>query len=294
MTKFQSKRNKVWINGRFVDIRNAKVSIFDRGFLYGDGVFETMRSYAGVIFRLNGHLDRLFSDLSAIEIRYPYSKAYFKEIIYKTLKINKLKNAYIRVAITRGEGRFGIGHKDIFKPNVVIIAKEFEGYPGWMHDRGISARIVDSRQNEYSKLSQIKSMNYLNYILARIHAKEDGYDEAILMNTKGYITEAATSNIFLVKRDIIITPSLDSGILPGITRGVVIGIAKTLRLRISQKKVTRRELIDADEVFLTNSLAEILPVRKIGSREIGDGRPCEVTKLLRISYQKEVIKEVIF
>jgi branched-chain amino acid aminotransferase len=287
------RKNKIWINGRFVGINDAKVSVFDRGFLYGDGVFETMRSYAGIVFKLNEHIDRLFKGLATIRIKAPHSRSYFKKAIYDSLKINKIRSGYIRVAMTRGEGRFGIGYKDDFTPNIVIIAKEFGGYPEWMHDRGLSAQTAGFIQNEYSPLAGIKSMNYLNPILARLYAKEDGYDEAILENINGYITEAATSNIFIVRKGAIITPSRDSGILPGVTRGVIIGIAKKLKLKMVERKIPRREPETADEVFLTNSLAEILPVVKINSKKIGTGKPGEITKLLRISYQKAVIKEVI-
>ena len=288
------KRPKIWINGKFVDINNAKVSIFDRGFLYGDGVFETMRSYAGVVFKIDEHIARLFDGFKVSRIRPPYSRQYFKDVVYKALKINGLKAAYIRVAVTRGEGRFGIGYEDKLVPNVVIVAKEFEGYPAWMHESGLSARITEIGPNEHSPLSKIKSMNYLGSIVARLYAKEDGCDEAILKNSKGNITEAATSNIFLVDRGKLITPSPSSGILPGVTRDVVVKIARAMRLKVIEKAVSPRDLINADEIFLTNSLAEILPVIRVDSRKIGSGRPGEVTKLLHISYQKEVIRQVVF
>ncbi len=284
--------SKIWINGKFFDSKRAKVSIFDRGFLYGDGAFETMRSYAGIVFRLSGHIERLFKSLEILKIRKPHSKKFLSEAIYKSLKVNMLSGAYIRLAVTRGEGRFGIGYSDNFKPNTVIIAKDFEGYPDGMFSRGISAKVIGV-QNEYSAISGLKTQNYLNYILARFSAKEAGFDEAILTNTNGYVTEGATSNIFLVKSDKIITPSLNSGVLPGITRAVLIEIARKLRLSVKEKFVSRRELIDADEVFLTNSLAEVLPVTKIDSRPIGSGGVGPVTKLLHISYQKQVIREVL-
>ncbi len=290
------KKIKVWINGKLIDADKAKISVFDRGFLYGDGVFETMRSYAGVVFKLDRHLNRLFASLRVIKIDPPCGKTYFKEAVCKLLRTNGLKSAYIRLAVTRGEGGFGIGYprsKDDFSPNIVIVAREFRGYPEWMHKRGISAKVVRARQNEYSPLSGIKSMNYLNYILARFHAKENGCDEAILTNTKGYVTEGATSNIFLVKDDGLITPSLDSGILPGITREVIIEIARRLRLKVSERKVLPSELPKTDEIFLTNSLAEVLPVIKIGPKRVGRGVPGDITKLLRISYQKQVIREVL-
>ncbi len=283
---------KIWINGKFLDPDKAKVSVFDRGFMYGDGVFETMRGYAGRIFKLDRHLERLFGSLKALKIEHKYSKKYLQDAIYKTLKTNRLSSAYIKLTITRGEGRFGISHKDIFSPNVVITAKDFEGYPGWMSDMGLSAAITGV-QNDGSITSGIKTLNYLPYILARFDAKGMGFDEAILTNTKGYITEAATSNLFVVRKGSLITPSIGSGCLPGITRGVIIEISKGLKISVKEKLLTRPELLAADEIFLTNSLAEVLPVTMVDSKRIGSGAVGGITKLLRNSYQKEVIKEVL-
>ena len=285
--------NKVWVNKRFVDIDKAAVSVFDRGFLYGDGVFETMRCYAGVVFSLDEHLKRLYSSLRAALIRPPVPRKRLEALIYKTVHVNKVKSAYVRVAVTRGEGRLAIGHMDTFDPTLVIIAKRFDDYPAWMHDKGVSAVIASTRQNEYTILSRIKSHNFMNYILARSEAQERGYDEAIILNTKAQVVEAVTSNIFLVKGRTIITPALVCGVLPGITRATVLEIARRLRFRVKEKAVTPNELLNADEVFFTNSLAEILPVRKIGRRRIGSGRPGQTTQLLRICYQKEVIKAVL-
>ena len=280
------------MNGRFVDIDEARVSVFDRGFLYGDGVFETMRSYAGVVFRLDAHLDRLFAALKVARIRPPYARRFLKETIRDVLDRNGLESAYIRLAVTRGEGRFGLNYSDVFKPNTVITAMEFGGYPDSMYLRGISAKVVEATVNEQSPVSGIKSLNFLNHILARLAAREDGFDEAILRNTKGHIAEGAASNIFLVKKGALITPSPDNGILPGITRRVVLGIAGRLRLKAREEPVSCEKLLSAGEVFLTNSLIEVLPVTKVNSKRIGNGSPGEVTKLLRISYQKQVIKEV--
>ena len=284
---------KIWLNGRFVAADKAKVSVFDRGFMYGDGVFETMRSYAGVVFKLDRHVNRLYTSLSVLGIKPPCAKNAMKKAIYRSLKVNRLKSAYIKVSVTRGEGRFGIGYKDKFAPNAVIVSKDFEGYPGWMFDKGLSAEIAGIRQNGQSILSRVKSLNFLPYIIARFEAKDMGYDEAILLNTEGHVAEAATSNIFIVKNGALITPSLLTGILPGVTRATVIDIAKSLGLRVKEKTVLPGELYAADEVFLTNSLAEILPVTKVGPRRIGSGSPGELTKLLRICYQKEVIRTVI-
>ncbi len=279
---------KVWINNKMIDAKDAKVSIFDRGFLYGDGLFETMRCYDGKIFKLAEHISRLFRSSKVMKIKIRNSKAKFAKTIYRILKANRLKDAYVRLTITRGEGSFALIRGKDAKPNVIITAKKFKGYPEAFYSRGISAKISDIRQDERSALSKIKSLNFLNHILARIRAQDDGFDEAILMNTKGHIAEAATSNIFLVKNGSILTPSLTSGILPGITRGSVIHIARKLGMRVTEKSVSSKELINADEVFLTNSLAELLSVIKINRIRIGDGKPGKVTKLLHAAYREMV------
>ena len=286
-------RLKVWINKKLVDVNKAKVSVLDRGFLYGDGLFETLRSYAGTVFKIDGHLDRLFAASKIIKIKIPYGKNYLKYAIYRTLEANKLKSAYVRLTVTRGEGGFAVNSDHLAGPNVVVYTSEFNGYEDWMYKRGIRVKIATTRQNEYSPLSRIKSLNFLNYILARSDAQKEGYDDAILMNAGDYITEGATSNIFLVKKDVVTTPSLSSGIIPGIAREVILQIAKRFRLKTREILVRRRDLLGAEEVFLTNSMAEVLPVIKIGFDKVGDGKPGPVTKLLHISYQKEVIKEVL-
>ena len=284
---------KVWINGKFTGEEDAKICIYDRGFLYGDGVFETMRAYAGIIFMLDEHIGRLFAALKILKIKIPYGRGYLKNAVYRSLDINGLKSAYIRITITRGAGVFGIFHKSISEPCIIIAVKEFEGDPDRAYKKGISAVIVDVRQDECSVLRRIKSLNFLNYVIARMQARKKGFDEAILLNTRGEITEAATSNLFLVKNETIVTPSLDSGILPGITRKVILNIARKLSIRVSERKVSPRELISCDEIFLTNSLAEVLPVTKLGAKKIGGGLPGEITKLLHISYQKQVIRNIL-
>jgi branched-chain amino acid aminotransferase len=283
---------KVFINGKLIDAEKAMISIFDRSFLYGDAVFETMRGYAGVVFKLDPHISRLIGSLKILRIKHAYTKDYLKGAVYETLNGNKLKSIYVRIIVTRGEGRFGIGYKDTFTPNLIIVAKDFEGYPEWMLSKGVSAKVIGV-SNEYSILSNIKTANYLNFILSRFNAQDAGFDEAILTNTKGQITEGATSNIFLIKSNSILTPSIESGVLPGITRSVVIDIAKKLKIPVKERAVSLRELLQADELFLTNSLAEVLPITKINSKKVGDGNVGQVTKLLHVSYQKQVIREVL-
>ncbi|MBU0604938.1 MAG: aminotransferase class IV, partial [Candidatus Omnitrophica bacterium] len=282
--------NKVWINKKLFNANEARISIFDRGFMYGDGIFETMRSYSGKVFEIDGHLDRLGLSLKTIGIKNPYSKIYLKKEIYRLLGANALKDAYIRLTVTRGEGRFGIERKDRQKPNVIIFAKKFEGYPGRVYRKGISVRVVSIKQDDLSPLSGIKSLNFLGHIIARFQAKDAGADEAIILNTRACVAEAATSNVFTVKRGVIITPSLESGILPGITRAVIIRLAKRFGLKVIEKSLPHKELLSSDEIFLTNSLAGVLPVISVDGKKIGRGIPGELTKLLHISYRKEALR----
>ncbi|MDD5436431.1 MAG: aminodeoxychorismate lyase [Candidatus Omnitrophica bacterium] len=268
---------------------SGRISVFDRGFLYGDGLFETMRSYDGNIFKFDEHLSRLFYSAKILRIKIPDSKEKLRKAVCGTLKKKHLKNAYIRITVTRGEGAFSLKRGRRSKPNVIIIIKEYEGYPETFYSRGITAAISHIRQDEFSPLSGIKSLNFLNHILARLDAQRKGFDDAILRNIKGDIAEGATSNIFLVKRGRLITPSLDSGILPGITRKNIIRIAKKLGIFVEERAVLCADLARADEVFFTNSLAELLPVVKIGPEPVGGGKPGRITKLLHVSYRKMVL-----
>ncbi|MFH0764649.1 MAG: aminotransferase class IV [Candidatus Omnitrophota bacterium] len=287
------KNAQIWINGRFYDAQEARVSVNDRGFLYGDGVFETMRSYAGAVFMLNEHIRRLFKSLKFLEIKLPYSKVELEKAIYRTLMVNGLKNACVRITVTRGEGGSGINYERKSIPNVVIITKRFDGYPDRSYDRGIKAKIVPIRQNEFSPVSNFKTISFLNYILARSFARKDDFDEAILINTEGYVAEAATGNVFLVKGKRLVTPSVSSGILPGIARSAILKIAGRIGISVRESRILRKELLSGDEIFLTNSLAEVLPVTKIDSKKIGAGRAGEITRLFHILYQRQVIEEVI-
>ncbi len=277
---------KVWINGKVVDEKNAAVSVFDRGFLYGDGVFETMRSYSGAVFRLEEHLARLCRSSRIIRIRIPRTKKQLGAIIDRLLKINRVKDAYVRVSVSRGAGAPGIDVSDSGTPTVTVVARRFVPFPQWMYDKGVRAKVVGSRLNVSSGISGIKSLNYLVHILARLEAREDGFDEAILMNTKGDIAEAATSNVFLVREKKLVTPSLESGALPGITRSEVLELAARLGLKPVEKRVSYGEVVSADEVFLTNSLFEIVPMVKVDTHVIHGGRVGATVALLSAHYKK--------
>ena len=278
---------KVWLNGKIIDARDAKVSLFDRGFLYGDGVFETMRAYGGAVFMLEDHLARLKGSLALCRISIGRRFGAIAPALERLLEMNRLKEASVRVNVSRGEGRFGIGAKDRPSPTVAVTAQRFLPLPRRMHERGISAGIVrDVRLNGCSPLSGIKSSNYLLHIIARMEAEAAGFDEAILLNARGVVAEAATSNIFAVCGRKVVTPPLAGGILPGVTRKAVLALAGACGFSCEEKEITRRALGESDEVFLTNSLFEILPVTSIDRSSIGDGKVGPVTALLRGRYRK--------
>jgi len=223
-----------------------------------------------------------------VKIKIPATKTGLKRSLQHFMKKNKLKDASLRITITRGEGAFTLIKVKAGKPSIVIAGRKFKGYPAVFYSDGICAEISAIRQNEHSPLSGIKSLSFLNYILARMHAQENGFNEAVLLNTRGFVAEAATSNIFLVKNKKIITPSLNNSILSGITRSQIIKAAKLLGLKVHERTVSVRELLSADEVFLTSSLAEVLPVVRIGRIQIGKGMPGTVTKLLHACYKKMI------
>ncbi len=287
----RKKDQIVYINGAFVLKDKAKISVFDRGLLYGDGLFETMRSYSGHVFRLDEHLRRLFNSSKIVGIKIPFSKKGLKEAIYKTLKKNDLSDAYIRLTVTRGEKEAGFDIKGASKPNIFIITRLLKPYPVSLYNKGVRAIVSSVRQNESSVLCSIKSLNYLDRILIKNDIKRNKVEEAILTNTKGYITEVITSNIFLVKGNILMTPGLDSGILPGITRGVVLEIAKKLKLNVKCGKILPKEIFKADEIFLTNSVKEIVPVVEVNKRRINREKAGKVTRSIHKLYQELTEKE---
>ncbi len=296
----QQKHKIVYLNGAFVAENKAKISIFDQGLLYGNGLFETMRSYSGYVFRIDEHLNRLLKSSKILNIKIPLTKAGLKEAIYKIIEKNNLlvpfgvNDAYIRLTVTRGEGKPGFNVANPGSPNLFIITKTLDLYPLRWYNEGIKAIISNIYQNNLSPLSNIKSLNYLNNILAKNLAKKNRVQEAIFINTKGYVTEATTSNIFLVNDNFLTTPSIDSGILPGITRQVVLEIALKLKLKIKCKKILPKEIFQADEIFLTNSLIEIIPVVEINKKPVGDGRPGKITQSIHKIYQELVNAEKIY
>jgi branched-chain amino acid aminotransferase len=283
---------KVFLNGSLVPKGEAKISIDDRGLLFGDGIFETMRSYGGMVFRLDKHLTRLFDSLAIIHLSIPYQKGDLAQVIYTTLKANQLEEAYIRLTVTRGEGGRGVDLPEKSFPTIIIVTRAFVPYPNHGYREGLKTGISGIKQNLSSPVTRIKSLNFLPNILARIEAKQKGLDEAILLNTDGFVSEGTVSNLFIVRHGMLITPDRESGILPGVTREAVIELASKEGITVEEKKVRLSELMEADESFLTNTLMEIMPVSEIDGRKIGKGKPGPVTRNLMEWYKDLVRKEL--
>lgn len=271
----------VWLNGELVPKSQAKVSVFDHGFLYGDGVFEGIRAYNGRVFMLDEHLDRLYESAKSIWLTIPMTKEEMKEAILKTLRANGLKDAYIRVVVSRGEGDLGLDPRKCSKPNVVVITDKIELFPEEFYERGIEMVTVSVRRNSPQALNpNIKSLNYLNNILAKIEAINAGKPEGLMLTIDGYVAEGTGENIFIVKKGVILTPPAHMGILKGITRQVVINLACESGIPVREEVLTLHDVYTADECFITGTAAEIMPVVKLDGRTIGEGVPGPITKAL--------------
>ena len=278
---------KVYLNGTFVPRARARVSVFDHGLLYGDGVFEGIRSYRGRIFKLHEHVDRLFESAHTIMLAIPRTKPQLAEIVKQSLRVNRLRDAYIRLVVTRGEGDLGLDPRKCKRPTVFAIADKIRLYPPSLYERGLALITVATQRNVPEALNpQIKSLNYLNNILAKIEAITAGYEEAILLSHSGYVTECTGENIFLVKGGRLLTPPPYVGVLRGITRQTVMALGHQQRLHVQEELLTRHDLFNADEVFLTGTAAEIVPVVKIDGRVIGAGRPGPATKALQGAFRQ--------
>jgi len=287
---------RIYINGKFYDKKDAKVSVFDHGFLYGDGVFEGIRVYNRLIFKLTEHIDRLYESAHSIMLKVPLTKQQFIQAIIKTLKENKLNNGYLRVIVSRGEGDLGLDPRKCFGlPAVVIIADNVSLYPDKLYKGGMEIVTVSTTRNAHEALNpQIKSLNYLNNILAKIEATNSGYQEALMLNDSGYVAECTGDNIFIVKKNELYTPPECMGALSGVTRETVLSIAKKMKLVTHEHVFTRHELYVSDECFLTGTAAEIIPVVKVDGRVIGKGLPGKMTlslmKKFKVATKKEGVR----
>ncbi len=279
---------KVYLNGKLVDKKDAKVSVFDHGFLYGDGVFEGIRSYGSLVFKLKEHIDRLFESAHSIMLKVPLSKKEMTRAVIETLRANGLKDAYIRVVISRGQGDLGLDpRKCKGNETVVIITDKITFYPKKLYDRGMEIITVPTIRNICEALNpQIKSLNYLNNILAKIEAINSGCQEALMLDHLGYVAECTGDNIFVVKKGELYTPPQCMGTLRGITRDTVLDIARKKKIPTHEHVLTRHELFISDECFLTGTAAEIVPVVRVDGRAIGDAKPGKTTKTIMKEFKK--------
>ncbi|MDR1104444.1 MAG: branched-chain-amino-acid transaminase [Endomicrobium sp.] len=274
---------KIFLDGKLIEKGEAKISVFDHGFLYGDGIFEGIRAYNGRVFRLKEHLERLWSSAKAINLEIPMHKKEIEKALIKTILANKINDAYIRLIVTRGCGDLGLDPRNCTKPpSVIIIADQIKLYPEEFYEKGMEIVTVSTRRIRQDSLSpNIKSLNYLNNILAKMQAVRSGAAEAIMLNAEGYVVECTGDNIFIVKNGILYTPAGSEGALIGITRDAVIELAKNKSgISVKEARLSLYEVYTADECFLTGTAAEIIPVVAVDSRTIGDGKPGKITAKL--------------
>jgi len=278
---------KVYISGRYYDKDDAKISVYDHGLLYGDGVFEGLRSYSGKVFRLKQHLDRLWHSAKAIWLEIPISREEMAAAVERTLAENKLEDAYIRLVVTRGAGSLGLDPNRTSDPQVIVIADRISLYPRELYENGLEIITVSTLRNHPAALNpRIKSLNYLNNILAKIEGLQAGCIEALMLNHKGEVAECTGDNIFIVRDGNLLTPPTDAGILEGITREAIMELAAQSQCEVFEQPLTKHDVYIADECFLTGTAAEVIPVVKVDSRVIGDGKPGPVTRELTERFHK--------
>ena len=271
----------IYVDGEFYPKSQAKISVYDHGLLYGDGVFEGIRSYNGVVFKLKEHIERLYRSAHTIMLQIPVKKEEMTEIVLETLRKNSLKDAYIRLVVTRGVGDLGLNPRKCSKPTIIVIADKIALHGSEAREKGLTAMLSWVKRDPVDATThEIKSLNYLNSILAKIEANISGVDEAICLDKNGFVCEGVAENIFIVKNGRIFTPPSYTGALPGITAEAVMNLARNLGYEVIEKNITPYELFNADEVFLTGTAAEIVPVREINKRLIGNGVPGTITKRL--------------
>jgi len=269
---------KIYLDGKFCGERDAKVSVFDHGLLYGDGVFEGIRAYHGRVFKLKEHIDRLFYSAKAILLTIPMTHAEMMAAVVETCRRNKIRDGYIRLIVTRGVGTLGLNPNRCKRPSVIIIADKIALYDQSVYTKGMALITVPTTRNLHSAVNPaIKSLNYLNNILAKIEANNGGVEEAIMLNSEGYVAECTGDNLFILKGGHLQTPPLSAGALYGITRQTVMDLAAEAGLKVSEPNLTRYDVFNADECFLTGTAAEIVPVVKVDGRVIGTGTPGRVT-----------------
>jgi branched-chain amino acid aminotransferase len=280
---------KIWIDGKLVDKSEAKLSVYDHGLLYGDGVFEGIRVYNSKIFECDAHLDRLWNSAKAIRLEIPVARDEITRAMYETVKANNFTDCYIRLVVTRGVGDLGLDPKKCSKPSVFIISDLIAVYPKEMYENGmavITASVIRNHPNALS--ARVKSLNYLNNILAKIEANDAGVPEAIMLNHEGNVSECTADNLFIVREGVVLTPTTHDGILEGVTRKVIIELCKKLAIPLVEKTLQRHDLYIADEMFLSGTGAEVIAVTKIDSRVIGTGSAGALTRRIMEAFHKHV------
>jgi branched-chain amino acid aminotransferase len=286
---------QIWLNGELLPADQAKVSVYDHGLLYGDGVFEGIRVYNGRVFKLDTHLHRLYDSARAIRLNIPYDPRQLADAVRQTVKANQRADCYIRLCVSRGAGTLGVNPFVCARPNVFIIVDSIALYPKELYDKGLPVITSSIIRNHPSALNpRIKSLNYLNNILAKIEAIDAGVLEAVMLNHNGYVAECTGDNIFIVRQraglPALLTPPLHAGVLEGVTRNVVIDLARRAGMDVAETDLTRHDLYTADEMFLTGTAAEVVPVTAMDKRTIGDGQPGPVTKKLNQAF-RDLVRE---
>jgi branched-chain amino acid aminotransferase len=283
---------KVYIGGKLYDKADAKISVYDHGLLYGDGVFEGIRAYSGRVFRLPQHVDRLFESAQSIHLKIPISREEMARAIVDTMAVNKLTDAYIRVVVTRGAGSLGLDPRKTTDPQIIIITDAISLYPAELYEHGLKIITAGTLRNHPSALNpRVKSLNYLNNIMAKVEATNAGCLEALMLNHKGEVAECTGDNIFVVRKGELHTPPIDAGILEGITRDAVIELARAAGVTVAERAMDRHDVYTADECFLTGTAAEVIPVVECDGRAIGTGKPGPVTNDLRRRFHALVREE---
>lgn len=282
----------IYLNGEFVTKENAKISVYDHGFLYGDGVFEGIRVYSGNVFRLEEHIDRLYNSAKSILLDIPYTKEEMIDRLLETVRRNGYQDAYIRLVVSRGVGDLGLDPYNCKTPQVVIIVEPLALFPKHLYETGIEVVTVATRRNRSDVLSpKVKSLNYLNNVLVKIEAHLANVSEALILNDQGYVAEGSGDNVFIIKNGVVYTPPGYVGALEGITRQAIIEIAEDLGYTVKEEPFTRHDVYVADEVFLTGTAAEVISVIKVDGRTIGDGTPGPHTKRLLEEFRRRVVAE---
>ncbi len=280
---------KVYLDGSFVEKADAKISVFDHGLLYGDGIFEGIRLYKNCVFRLDAHLERLEFSARALLLKLPMSRKELSDVVCEACRVNGLEDGYIRLIVTRGIGDLGLSPSTCPGPSVIVIADKISLYPAEIYEKGLAIITVPTRRMSPAALDPgIKSLNYLNNVLAKIEAAQRGALEAIMLNDQGYVAECTGDNIFVVSKGRVMTPDPTSGALRGITRQVMFDLAGELGMPLEERNLTRYDVWNAEECFLTGTAAEVVPVVKVDGREIGDARPGPVTKRFLDAFHRRV------